>query len=255
MKELIRNLLLPAYLNCKICRIYIYEQFWNEGDCYYWCKSCQLFTKWNNYTSLCSIKIKLPILETIIYMFVNLKSAKDTLDFLKMDFTQLNIKTVRRFYKLLGKICHYYYSLYLSNAQLKGHVEVDETHLYKEKKTSAFHRSYSTKSVWLFGMRNRDKSSFIILPVYCRNKETLIPIIEKYIKKGSTIYSDSFSVYVNNYTKPKSSHLTSLGYAHYFGNHSYEFVSDFFPEINTNYIENLWWSLKNFTKKNKFYKL
>jgi len=62
-------------------------------------------------------------------------------------------------------------------------------------------------------MRNRNKSSFIILPVYCRTKETLIPIIEKYITKGSIIYSDSFSVYVNNYTKPKSSHLTSLGYA------------------------------------------
>ena len=44
---------------------------------------------------------------------------------------------------------------------------------------------------WIFeGREKNDKSKIFIVPVDNRNKKTLIPIIQKYIKPGSIIHSD-----------------------------------------------------------------
>lgn len=104
-------------------------------------------------------------------------------------------------------------------------------------------------SVWLFGMKQRGANRFIILPLKNRKEETLIPIIKRHVKRGSTLYSDSFSVYVNN--RQKVSKLMPHSFVHYFINHSIEFVSQVSNEIHTNSIESLWSQVKKELKRNK----
>ena len=112
-------------------------------------------------------------------------------------------------------------------------------------------RNTGHKSIWLFGIIQRDNKQFIIVPVQSRDKSTLIPIILRNIKIGATIYSDCFSTYVNNNTFPKKSSLTDYGYHHQWVNHKMEFVSKDFSHIHTNNIERLWLKIKSgFRKKN-----
>jgi len=85
------------------------------------------------------------------------------------------------------------------------------------------HRNYKFSSVWLFGAKQRKSSDFFMIPLKNRKEENLIPIIRRHIKLGTTIYTDSFSVYVNNYQK--ISKLEKYGFPHYFINHKLEFVS------------------------------
>ena len=65
------------------------------------------------------------------------------------------------------------------------------------------------------------------------DRETLIPLIETNIEKGSTIYSDSWAPYFI---------LGEIGYNHGMVNYSKEFVSD--RGVCTNTIESLWGELK-----------
>jgi len=125
---------------------------------------------------------------------------------------------------------------------LENEVEIDETHLFREKKSSAPHRGYKLSSIWLFGMKQRNSSKFFVIPVEDRKEETLIPIIRRHVKARSTIYSDSFAVYVNNYQK--ESKLSKYEFIHYFINHKLEFVSSISHEIHTNSIESLWSLIK-----------
>jgi hypothetical protein len=53
----------------------------------------------------------------------------------------------------------------MENMMLEGDIEIDESHLFKEKKSSAPHRPYQLKSAWVFGMKKRNSSEFIIIPV------------------------------------------------------------------------------------------
>ena len=67
-----------------------------------------------------------------------------------------------------------------------------------------------------------------------RDKETLIPLIEKYVEKGSTIITDCWASYKC---------LKDLGYKHETVNPSENFVD---PSTGacTNLIENRWWCIK-----------
>ena len=73
-----------------------------------------------------------------------------------------------------------------------------------------------------------------------RNSETLYPIIESGVEKGSTIYSDMWHAYNN---------LESEGYDHKCVNHSVEFKSE--DGCCTNTIEGLWGLVKLKIKKMK----
>jgi len=122
-------------------------------------------------------------------------------------------------------------------------------HLYYEKKSSASHRHYKLSSICKFGFKQRDNSKFVLIPLKQRTEEILIPLIRKHAKIKSTIYSDSFSVYVNNYKK--ESKLAPYGFVHYFVNHKIEFVSEVSNLIHTNSIESLWSQLKKDLKKHR----
>ena len=65
-----------------------------------------------------------------------------------------------------------------------------------------------------------------------RNKETLLPLIQKFIRPGSVIYSDCWPAYKD---------ISNLGNTHHEINHSESFVKG---QIHTQNIERLWRDIK-----------
>jgi transposase-like protein len=109
-------------------------------------------------------------------------------------------------------------------------VEIDESKFGKRK----YHRGRRVDGAWVFGGVERDSGRCFFEVVGDRSADTLIPIIQKYIKPGTTIISDCWKAY---------SSLSSLNYKHYTVNHSKEFVNQS-TGAHTNTIESTWHSLK-----------
>ena len=99
---------------------------------------------------------------------------------------------------------------------------------------------------WVFGgIEEKSRKSFLV-PVEKRDRNTLIPIIEQWIKPGTTIISDFWKPY---------DILGEIGYEHLKVNHSIQFVND--DGDHTNKIEGHWRvakaSLPRFGVKKEFY--
>ena len=92
-------------------------------------------------------------------------------------------------------------------------------------------------------MKCRDTHQVRLFYVKDRKKKTLLPIITKYVKQGSTIITDKFASYLN--IKSNESYLDKEGFYHFWVNHSQEFVDKFQPFVHTNTIERTWRSLRN----------
>ena len=100
--------------------------------------------------------------------------------------------------------------------------------------------------IWLFGGIERiTKKRFVVALTgeieEKRNKETLVPLILKYIKPGTTIYSDAWGAYrglgeINNYT-------------HKVINHNQYFVDPEDSTIHTQNIERLWRDIKEWSRR------
>ena len=73
-----------------------------------------------------------------------------------------------------------------------------------------------------------------------RNRETLFPIITKYILPGSVIVSDCWTAYNT---------LSEEGYQHWRVNHSLNFVDPEDKAIHTQNIERLWRDVKEFVRR------
>ena len=116
-------------------------------------------------------------------------------------------------------------------------IEIDESLFGKKRK---YHRGTGRQDTWIFGMVERGKRDIILRQVNDRTKDTLIPLIEKHVKKGSTIYSDGWASYTC---------LQQKGYEHGVVNHSVEFKSA--DGVCTNTIEGLWGLVKGKIKSMK----
>ena len=88
--------------------------------------------------------------------------------------------------------------------------------------------------IWLFGRINTLTKNIVLAPVEKRNRERLIPIIQRHVLAGTTIVSDCWRAYDT---------LGKLGYTHLKVNHSQNFV-DPTTGANTNNIECLWSKVK-----------
>ena len=109
-------------------------------------------------------------------------------------------------------------------------VEVDESKFGKRK----YNRERRVDGVWVFGgICCRTRQCFLVT-VQDRKAETLIPIIQRYIKPGTKIITDCWSSY---------SSLERLGYVHGTVNHSYEFVNSETGDHTQN-IESTWRTVK-----------
>jgi len=127
-------------------------------------------------------------------------------------------------------------------------VEIDETVITKRK----YHRGQlRAQEQWFFGGVERGSSeNCFLVPVDKRDADTLLPIIMKHIRKGSTIISDGWAAY----GRIKEILMTDSGeraYAgHFVVNHSENFVD---PETgaHTQTIEGTWSHFKARHKKER----
>jgi len=132
--------------------------------------------------------------------------------------------TIAKYFKLFSQIALKYYQDEHTSVMLEGEIELDESQLYKPKKSEAPGRPYVYDTIWLIGFRERHSQKFLIYPTVRHTEEVFIPLLLKHAKVKSLIYSDNFSTYVNNRVFPPESKLTQWGYRHKFVNHKIEFV-------------------------------
>ena len=102
-------------------------------------------------------------------------------------------------------------------------VEIDETLVYKLRK-GLNGRLIKTK-LWVVGIIERSSGKFVLYTMKKRKKWLVLCLILKHVKLGTRIYSDCFSIYINNNTIPKQSYLDDLGYDHLSIDHS---IGNFF---------------------------
>ena len=102
-------------------------------------------------------------------------------------------------------------------------VELDESLFGKKRK---YNRGAPTKRIWIFGLVERATRKTVFVPVNDRKKETLIPIIQKHVRRGSKIFHDDWAAYAK---------LEQHGYVHDTVVHAREFVSP--TGVCTNTIE------------------
>lgn len=112
-------------------------------------------------------------------------------------------------------------------------VWIDESKFGKRKNG----RGRRAKGPWVLGILSSGEGEIgriIIIPVPDRRADTLIPIIERHVARGSTIVTDEWRAY---------SSLCRRGYRHLKVNHSLEFV-DGGTGLHTQNIEVEWRHLK-----------
>ena len=132
-------------------------------------------------------------------------------------------------------------------------IEIDETVIVKRKNN----KGRILKEIWIFGGIERTTGKCFVVELIegfnlqgltrderlkrlPRDKATLIPIIQQYIKPGSTIYSDGWSAYEG---------LTDVGYKHGVVIHKENFLNPDDKGIHTQKIERLWRDLKEWVKR------
>jgi transposase-like protein len=83
----------------------------------------------------------------------------------------------------------------------------------------------------------RETNPILLYPVSDRTEATLLPIIERHVEKGATIYSDGWSAYCP----------LNLGYQHFTVLHKYAFEKTYINtstneevHVHTNRIEGAW---------------
>ena len=116
-------------------------------------------------------------------------------------------------------------------------VEIDESLFGKKRK---YHRGTGNQHFWVFGMVERGTKKCVLHMVDDRKRETLLPIITRYVKPGTTIYSDQWAAYNT---------IPNEGYNHLTVNHNVQFKSS--EGCCTNAIEGLWGLAKLRIKKMK----
>ena len=107
-------------------------------------------------------------------------------------------------------------------------VEIDESLMIKRKYNRGQHREQHDR--WVFGMYDRERKIGWIQFVDSRDAPTLLPIIQRYVRPGSMIYSDGWAAYNN---------LGNLGYGHEQVIHADNFV-DPVTGVHTNGVEAYW---------------
>ena len=141
--------------------------------------------------------------------------------------------TVVDWFNFLRELCCVFISEHASE-QIGGPgciVEIDESKFGKSKYNRGRHRP----GQWVFGGIDRASSACFLVSVDRRDSATLIPIIYRYVRPGSTIISDEWKAYTCLRDSPQFQHLTV--------NHSINFV-DPVTFAHTNTIEGMWMHAK-----------
>ena len=146
------------------------------------------------------------------------------------------------------EICSEYIwnKFYKNPMKLRGQIQIDESLFGRKVKYHTGNPNVGLR-IWIFGMVEVDSNKLVLYPVKDRSKNTLLPLIEKHVEKGSTIYSDSWAAYFN---------LNDLGYSHFTVIHKKSFKQIYKKietgeevEVHTNQIEGSWKHMKDHFRK------
>jgi len=189
MESSLKNVIIPSLKPCKKCGLFLFQIHFINQNYHFYCGDCQIFTFWACETIISKMMIPYSTFEKIIFLYLENTPPTQALKFLNYDFIKEEVShnTVLKYYSLFNEICISFYEEELRSKMLEGIIELDETHLFTEKKTYADARPYALSSIWLVGMRKRESKQFFIIPVEKRDEKTLISIILKHIKRKSTI--------------------------------------------------------------------
>ena len=182
-------------------------------------------------------KLKLQVILIIIYYFCTGVQAKQCAIHLK---GYAERKSILQWYTYCREIC----SLYLltdGNIRLGGDnrvVQIDETFIRGKLKYERGDRKKRTKPSIIFGIIDTTSKQCMIRLVPDRTRDTLLPIIARYVKLGTTIFSDEARMYFT---------LNQHGYVHRTVKHKEEYKAA--DGTHTNSIENLWSHLKSKSKQ------
>ncbi|CAC5405933.1 unnamed protein product [Mytilus coruscus] len=138
--------------------------------------------------------------------------------------------TVNDYYNFCHEICCYVVENIKQQKIGSLIIEIDEAKFGKRK----YNRGSVVNGNWVLGGICRETKEIFLMKVEKRNKATLIPILEQYVEKGSTILTDCWVAYKC---------LGKIGYQHKTGNHSENFINPTSGAC-TNLIENRWWCIK-----------
>lgn len=155
----------------------------------------------------------------------------------RSDGSTLSSQTIVEFKKMFRSVCANYF---IENPIVIGGpgliVEIDESVITRRKYNRGYFRS---TQVWVFGGVVRgDPTQCFLIPVANRDKKTLLPLIMKYIKAGSTIISDGWASY-KDVSKIILLATGEFCYTHQVVNHSKNF-KDPLTGAHTNSVEGMW---------------
>ncbi|XP_048013853.1 uncharacterized protein LOC125246826 [Megalobrama amblycephala] len=124
-------------------------------------------------------------------------------------------------------------------------VSIDESKFaHKRKYNRGRFRTTWRRNNWVFGIL--EMKGYRRLPILKivknRSRKTLIPIIRRHVRRGSTVFSDCWRAYAQA--------LPRHGYRHFTVNHSENFV-DPITGCHTQHIERAWQSIKSQVNKHR----
>ena len=239
-------------LNTQIC-----PRYWRNStiqkrtsiSIQYRCYSCLTDYSTNSGTFLDKAKLSTAKFMLIFNYYLDEFTVKQTLKLIRQNIpnAKANVKTVRRWFQKLDLLISPFIQREMTNQRFDGEVEIDETLIYRVKKSLARGRPIRNR-FWLFGIKSRVNKRFVIYATRFRDRDTLTRLILRHVERYSIIFTDCYSIYVNNRVTPKRSLLSKYGYLHLFVNHSEHFVHPILNHIHTNTIERMWRSVKQFTR-------
>lgn len=95
--------------------------------------------------------------------------------------------------------------------KLEDDIETDIIEIESFWKKRKYNRGAGNQKFLVFGMVERGTKKVVLQLVDKRDRASPIPIINKYVEKGSSVYSDQWSAYFT---------LTDEGYSHLTVNHN-----------------------------------
>jgi len=141
-------------------------------------------------------------------------------------------KTVIDFYNFIREECSAkLLRLPMEDKMLGGEgqiVEIDESLMIKRKYNRGRQRQQHNE--WVFGMYDRQAKKGWIKFVQRRDEGTLIPIVNEFVRPGTTVHSDGWAAY---------NHLGEHGYTHRVVVHEENFV-DPITGVHTQGVEAYW---------------
>lgn len=151
--------------------------------------------------------------------------------------TCLSNNTIEDWYNFHRDVCVQYFQDHPNVIGGPGKVvEIDESKFGKRK----YSRGRAVEGHWVFGGMERDSNEGFLVEVQNRDSATLFPILQKHVRPGTTVMSDSWAAY-------KKIH-DDLGFDHQMVNHSLNFV-DPLTGAHTQRIESAWSQVKRMMRR------